>query len=563
VELRQYASVILKWWWLIAASVIVAGVASYLGARATPRMYQSRTTLMVGQVLQNPNPSTSEFYTGQVLAQSYVDLARREPVLKATLEALKLQWDWMALQAMVSSRVVPGTQLLEIAVSDTDPQRAKALASEVAHQLILQSPAATDPQKEADRQFILSQIEDLKANIKKSQDEIRQLDDEMAKSNSARQIQDARNRQTALLAQVSTWQATYNGLLSNLQEGTPNYLSVVEPAQTPLTPVGRGLGYNVLLAVGIGLVLSGGAAFLLEYLDDTLKTPDDVRHELGLTVLARIARIEGQDYAEKLVTARQPRSPVAAAYRVLRTNLQFSTVDRPLRTLMVTSPNPKEGKSLISANLAVVVAQSGKRVILVDADLWRPCQQHIFEMDNTEGLTSALLSDDASVASVLRPGPVENLSILLSGPMPPNPSDLLGSRRMGDLIEALQRQTDIVIFDSPPVMADADATILAARVDGVLLIVDSGSTRRGPTQHSKETLEAVGARLMGVVLNRLSGGERSDYYYYSAEDGRRRKRRSVNPLAHLFGRNGHSAHEADVEVQVEPSEAAQPAGEDG
>ena len=562
MELRQYASVLLKWWWLIVTSVIVAGVASYLSARATPRTYQSRTTIMVGQVLQSPNPSTSEFYTGQALAASYVDLARREPVLKATLEALKLPWDWMALQGMVSSRVVPGTQLLEISVSDTDPQRASALASEVAQQLILQSPAATDPQKEADRQFILSQIENLKANIKKSQDEIRQLDDVMAKSNSARQIQDARSRQTALLTQVSTWQATYNGLLTNLQQGTPNFLRVVESAQTPLLPVGPGRGYSVLLAVAIGLVLSGGAAFLLEYLDDTLKTPDDVRQVLGLTVLARIARMEGEDYPDKLVTARQPRSPVAAAYRVLRTNLQFSAVDRPLCTLMVTSSSPQEGKSLVSANLAVAMAQSGKRVILVDADLWRPCQHHIFEMDNTEGLTSVLLSSDANPSSALQPGPVENLSILFSGPMPPNPSDLLGSRRMGDLIETLRQQTDVVIFDSPPVMADADATILAARVDGVLLVIDSGNTRRGPALRGKESLEAVGARLTGVVLNRLTGGERSYDYYYSAEDGQRRKRRSGNWLARLFGRDGHAAQEADAEVEAKSAETAQPTGED-
>ena len=113
MELARYANVLLKWWWLIVASVIVASVASYLGVRATPGIYQSRTTLMVGQVLQNPNPSESEFYTGQVLAQSYADLARREPVLKATLEALKLPWDWTVLQGMVTSRVIPGTQLLE------------------------------------------------------------------------------------------------------------------------------------------------------------------------------------------------------------------------------------------------------------------------------------------------------------------------------------------------------------------------------------------------------------------------------------------------------------------
>ncbi len=165
-------------------------------------------------------------------------------------------------------------------------------------------------------------------------------------------------------------------------------------------------------------------------------------------------------------------------------------------------------------------------------------------------------------SSALQQGPVENLSILFSGPMLPNPSDLLGSRRMGDLIETLRQQTDVVIFDSPPVMADADATILAARVDGVLLVIDSGNTRRGPALRGKESLEAVGARLTGVVLNRLTGGERSYDYYYSAEDGQHRKRRSGNWLARLFGRDGHAAQEADAEVEAKSAETVQLTGED-
>jgi capsular polysaccharide biosynthesis protein len=172
MELRQIVSALLKWWWLILASVVVAGISAYLGSRSTPRTYLAHTTLMVGQVLQNPNPNQSEFYTGQVLAQSYADLAKREPVLRATLEALDLKWDWEALKWMVSSRVIAGTQLLEISVLDGDPERARVLADEVAQQLILQSPAATDPQKDAERQFVLSQIDELKTNIKKSQDEV-------------------------------------------------------------------------------------------------------------------------------------------------------------------------------------------------------------------------------------------------------------------------------------------------------------------------------------------------------------------------------------------------------
>ena len=257
-----------------------------------------------------------------------------------------------------------------------------------------------------------------------------------------------------------------------------------------------------------------------------------MRQVLGLKTLAKVGRIEGQNYPDKLVTAKQPRSPAAAAYRVLRTNLQFSAVDHPVCTLMVTSPGPKEGKSLVAANLAVAVAQSGKRVILVDADLWRPTQHQIFERDNADGLTTVLLQSDANPTVVLQPGPVENMSLLLSGPLPPNPSDLLVSRRMGDLIEALRRQTDVVIFDSPPVMVDADAAILAARVDSVLLVVDAGSTRRPHAQRCKEALAAVGARLSGVVLNRSTARE-SRYYY--AEDGQRQRQRPARePLARQF-----------------------------
>src|SRR5512139_4266227 len=143
MELRHYINVIFKWWWLIAIAAAIAGTAAYLGSLTTPRQYQSRATLMVGQVLQSSNPNAAEFSTAQVLAQNYSELVRREPVLRGTLEALGLPWDWAILQGMVSSRVVPGTQLFEIAVLDNQPQRAKDLAQELIHQLILQSPAGT------------------------------------------------------------------------------------------------------------------------------------------------------------------------------------------------------------------------------------------------------------------------------------------------------------------------------------------------------------------------------------------------------------------------------------
>ncbi len=554
MELRQVVSALLKWWWLILASVVVAGISAYFGSKSTPRAYLAHTTLMVGQVLQNPNPNQSEFYTGQVLAQSYADLARREPVLRATLEALGLKWDWEGLRGMVTSRVIVGTQLLEISVIDGDPERARVLADEVAQQLILQSPAGTDPQKDAERQFILSQIDELKANIKKSQDEVRQLDDVIAKANSARQIQDARSRQAALQTQISSWQATYAQLLTNLQQGSTNFLSVVEPAQTPYQPIGSRTTYNVLLAMAIGLALSGGAAFLLEHLDDSLKTADDVRYALGLKVLGSIAKIQDDEYTDKLVVAKYPRSPLAEAYRVLRTNLQYSA-GHPLRTLIVTSSSPLEGKSVTASNLAVALAQSGQRVILVDADMRRPTQQDIFELGNDLGLSNFLECGEMSLSEILQTVPGSDLNIVTSGPSPDNPSELLGSKRMGDLVESLQQDADVTVFDSPPVMAVADAAILASRLDGVLLVVNAGTTRRGAARQSKESLEAVGAHLLGVALNRLSSSQGGYYYYYSGDDRRRKRRFQSNLLARFFGRDGRSVH-APSESPDAPEEIA-------
>jgi polysaccharide biosynthesis transport protein len=557
MELRQYVNTLLKWWWLIVASVAIATVSSYFGTLAIAPTYQASTTLMVGQALQNPNPSTAEFYTGQVLAQSYVDLLRRQPVMEGTLKTLGLTWDWRVLQEMVSSRVIASTQLLEISVLDTDPQRVSVLADEIARQLILQSPAGTDPAAAANREFVLTQIEDLKTKIKNSQDEQRQLDDTIAKANSARQIEDARTRQAALQSQVSIWQATYAQLLTNLQQGTPNFLSIVESAQAPTEPVGPRLGENLLLAAVIGLVLAVGAAFLAEYIDDTLKSPDDVQQTLGLTTIGGIARIAGDDYPSKLITVEEPRSVIAEAYRVLRTNLQFSAVDRPLRTVMVTSPNPVEGKSVTAANLAVVIAQSGKRVILIDADLRRPVQHRIFSMSNNLGLTNLLSDSSVQPDDALQATPVDNLRVIASGPLPPNPSEMLGSKRMSDLIEMLKQQSDTIVFDSPPVMAVTDATVLATRVDGCLLVVDAGRTRRNAAKRSKDALLAVGAQVYGIALNRLTSRNGGPYYhYYYSEDGQHRRQKSrsasANLLARVLNRNGHRPHANGTARAAEP-----------
>ncbi len=561
MELRQYLNVVFKWWWLIVIAAAIAGLAALLGSLTSPRQYQSRATLMVGQTLQDPNPNAPEFSTAQVLAQNYSELVRREPVLRGTLNQLGLNWDWAVLQNMVTSRVVPGTQLFEIAVLDNQPQRAKDLADALIQQLINQSPAGADAQTSVERQFMQTQAEDLRNNIEKSQKEILDLDNVIAGANSARQIQEARARQDLLRTQVSDWRDTYVQIQNALRQGTTNFISVVEQPQVPLAPVGTGTTTTVLVAAAIGAMLAIGAAFLLEYLDDTVKSGEDVRQITQLAALGGVPNISGENLTDKLIALRQPRSPIAEAYRMVRTNLRFSNIDSPLRTIMVTSPNPAEGKSLTTANLAVVLAQSGQRVILVDADLRRPTQHHIFDLDGQVGLTTILPNPALHVSDVWQDTPIENLKVITSGPVPPNPADMLGSKRMGQLIEELRTKAEIVLFDTPPVTAVADVSILVGRLDGVLLVVRCGQTRRASLQQSKEILSTAGAHLLGVVLNQLPKRERDYAYYYSQDNKPQRRKSPFNPLDRLKGRGKQAQpQERAVTGQVTAQKEQRPSG---
>ena len=212
--------------------------------------------------------------------------------------------------------------------------------------------------------------------------------------------------------------------------------------------------------------------------------------------------------ASRLVALCDPRSPAAEAYRTLRTNIQFSSLDKALRTILVTSTAPGEGKSTAIANLAVTMAQAEKRVILVDCDLRRPALHTLFGVPNDEGLTSLMLREGGNLP--LQPAGVPGLQLLTSGPLPPRPADILGSCRMEAVIATLVEHADIVLFDTPPVTAVTDAAILATKVDGVLLVFRSGNTKRGRAREARTLLQKVNARILGVVLTDV-WSEREQY----------------------------------------------------
>jgi capsular exopolysaccharide synthesis family protein len=214
-----------------------------------------------------------------------------------------------------------------------------------------------------------------------------------------------------------------------------------------------------------------------------------------------------------LITLSDPRSPAAEAFRTLRTNIYFSGLDRSIQTLLITSVAPSEGKSTTLANLAVAMAQGDKKTILVDSDLRRPTLHTVFGLNNDTGLTSLFMDVKGPIEPALKEVGVPNLQVLTSGPLPPNPAEVLGSQRMLDVIAALKNRADIVLFDAPPVIAVTDAAVLGTRVDGVLLVINSGHTRREHAKRAKEQLDKLNIRIVGAVLNGVSVDNTLGGYY--------------------------------------------------
>jgi capsular exopolysaccharide synthesis family protein len=215
----------------------------------------------------------------------------------------------------------------------------------------------------------------------------------------------------------------------------------------------------------------------------------------------------------KLVTKTDPKSPISEQYKTIRTNINFSAVDRDLRSIMVTSSGPGEGKSTTTANLAVVFAQQGKSVLLVDADMRKPTAHYTFNLTNTFGFTTVLTRQKA-LREVIHPSDVDHLDILTCGPVPPNPAELLSSRSMEEFLADAYGDYDMVIFDTPPALAVTDAQVLGNQCDGTVLVVSSGTTEIDKVQKAKDLLQTTKAKILGVVLNNREMKDTNYYYYY-------------------------------------------------
>lgn len=232
--------------------------------------------------------------------------------------------------------------------------------------------------------------------------------------------------------------------------------------------------------------------------------------------LSKKTKKKATELKRSLVTVKDPKSPISEQYRTIRTNIQFSSVDQEIKTIVVTSAGPGEGKSTTIANLAVVFAQQGKKVLLIDADLRKPTVHYTFNFTNTFGLTN-VLTRQSELHEVVKESPEKNLFILTSGPIPPNPAELLGSKAMEQLLKEIEGEFDLILFDAPPLLAVTDGQVLASKCDGAILVVNSGKTETEGAMKAKELLEAANSHIIGVVLNNKKMDSTKHYYYYGAE----------------------------------------------
>lgn len=287
---------------------------------------------------------------------------------------------------------------------------------------------------------------------------------------------------------------------------------VEQTAQTPDSPVRPKKAYDITLGALFGLFLGVCLALLQEFLDDRISTVEDATRVLGLPSLGNVPALSAAD--ARLLPQMKGLDPASESYRILRTNIQFVSVDTPLRTLLVTSSSPGEGKTTTAANLAFAMVMDGKKVILVDTDLRRPSLHKLLELPTMPGVTDVLLERAKLDDALLPHADLPALSILTAGSTPPNPSDLLNSRRFHALMAELADRADLVIFDSPPVTAASDASILASQMDGTILVVETGSTKKAAARHSLELLRNGRANILGVMYNKMRAIHGGGYYYY-------------------------------------------------
>ncbi len=629
MEFKRIIEIIQHWLWLIILGTLIGAFAGLAISSRQTKAYQSFTRV---QVMSAPlaNNSVNAYFNDQELATTYAQTLVTRPILNLVETRLGIP----VSVEQIRIKTVAATQLIDITVEYSDPQKAADIANtlvsvfaeknnELQASRFLESEQSLQGQiDQVDAQIKALQSQSLamtsaekEQNLTKAKTEMAQLEKEILSlqeeiytiSNPPRgnswmtptitpdnksilnekqlRLDQLRNiynlyqetySNLVVLGSASTVSGNANSSNTNLQSTLALYEQIrssllssyedvrlarlnstsnivqIEPAIANNSPIRPLTPRNVGLGAVVGLLIVAMLIFLVEYLDDTIKTADQITEQLNLPVIGYISKLEHKKNAP--FVSENPRSPIAEAFRTLRTNIEFSGVEKPIRSLLVVSANPGEGKSTVAANLAVTTAQGGKHVMLIDADLRRPRIHSIFGLANRIGL-SDFIKTPMPLADIIQIWKDSNLAIIPSGTIPPNPADLLGSSKMAEVIKICHGNADITIVDAPPFLV-ADASILASHIDAILLVIHSGKSSMNSVVTTVEQMKRTGVRIIGVVMNQIPLNH-SYYYggyqfysskyqgkYYKFDDGKKKTNRIRIPgLQSLLKKKNKSIQE--------------------
>ncbi|MBK9713245.1 MAG: polysaccharide biosynthesis tyrosine autokinase [Kouleothrix sp.] len=551
MELLAYWKIIWKRLWLLVLLMVIGSSSTAYYMYQQPPRYSSTTTLYLNPAAASALMSYS--YDGlQAMARTYTEFMKTRSFAGQVSQELNAPLAEATIIGALSTTYVADTQFFRISATYTDPKVAQSLASTAAKVLIDQNIARQQAQQEQIQTQSKSDPErdrlvEVRATLQQELDLYnKQIENTQAKLNDllGRPTSDENEKQilavqTQLVNMQSARLSAINGLadtqaaLTTSSNVTPNVDTavVVDEAPLPLAPLPNQTIQYTLIALLASLTLGAAIAFLLEYVDYTIKDPETLERIYGSApqgVIGMLAgkRLKGRSRAQ-LVTLIDPHSPIAESFRALRTGVGVAGLVSPLRSVLVTSAQPGEGKSFVAANLAISLAQNGHRVILVDADLRKPSLHYTFNLPLEPGFSNLVVGAQSAIDDVLQPTEVENLRVLTCGIVPPNPAELLGSPRAVLMMEQLARHADVVVYDSPPAATVIDAVVLGPRVDAVLHVIHAGKTRIDLVRRCRAMLERGGAHVLGAVLNQVRMPELQSYaYYYSytyAENGKSHK----------------------------------------
>ncbi len=500
----------------------VAPTATVEGA-SPEAAYQATTTVRITQPY-SASSGYAEYAYIERLMNTYVELLKSQPVLSKVIEDLGLRTTPTSLLTRTVIEVLPDTELLRITVGDSRADRASNIANALAAVLVEQGQALYSGETKSAREILQQQLTAIEDSLEQGRAALQDLLDSSTQGNA---------RMDALDMKIQSEEAIYLSLLRQYEEvrlteaSRDSSAAIVTQAGPPEAPSRPRVKLNLALGTLVGAVAGVGLALLFEHMDPTLHSTDDLEAAAGASVLGVIPRfaIRGSS-PQQILLSSDGHCPAGEAFRMLKGNLLSVASTRPLKTLLITSAEAGVGKSTVVANLAVSMADAGLNVVVVDADSRRPSLHEMFGLPNDLGLSTVLFDLD-QVKAAIRDSEIHGVRVLTSGPMPANPAELTGMPAMEQLVEELAQGSDLVLLDSPPILAVAETAALAPMVDGVLLVAAQDQTSKRSVQRALRYLGRLRAEALGIVFNKATDID-AGYYHYYHEDERTSRLRSLS-----------------------------------